>query len=143
LKLPSARFQGGFIFLLFLLPGIILGCDLLNNSMAGYFLDHTEGVGVTGFQVKTEHTVMSDEAKTILIPSGSARIGVNLSNSRNFTVRQDLLGVPEGKNITAKQIGPEEIEVNIAGAEEGDDYALTLIMQSPDGLRDFPRIPCG
>jgi hypothetical protein len=144
LKLSRKHFYSGFTVLLFLFPGIILGCDLLNNSMADYFLDHTAIVGVTGFKVKTEYAMMSDE--TILIPPGSAKIGVNLSNSRNFSVRQELLGVPEGKHITARQIGPVEIEVNIEGAEEGDDYPLTLAMQSPDGLRDFPayslRIKC-
>jgi hypothetical protein len=122
----------------------MVGCDLFNNSMVDYFLDNVEIVGTTGVKVKTEYVMMDDE--TILIPPGSAKIGVILSNPRNFSVRQELLGVPAGKNITAHQIGAAEIEVHIDGAEEGDDYALTLVMQSPDGLRDFPayslRIKC-
>jgi hypothetical protein len=143
LKLLPNRFRGVFVFLLF--PGIVIvGCDLLNNSMADYFLDHTGIVEVTGLTVKTEYTMMSDGM--IFIPSGSAKMGLNLSNPRNFSVRQELLGIPEGKNISSKQIGTAEIEVNIDGAVEGDEYALTLVMQSSDGLRDFPaysmRIKC-
>jgi hypothetical protein len=122
----------------------MVGCDLFNNSMVDYFLDNVESAGTAGVKIKTEYIIIGDG--TILIPPGSAKIGVILSNPRNFSVRQELLGVPAGKNITAHQISAEEIEVNIDGAEEEDDYALTLVMQSPDGLRDFPayslRIKC-
>ena len=121
MKLSRNRFHDVFAFFLFLFLGIIIpGCDLFNSSMVDYFLDHTKIVEVTGFTVKTDKYAMMSDGKTILIPPGSATIGVNLSNSRNLSVRQELLGIPEGKNISAEEIGREEIEVNIDGAAEGD-----------------------
>jgi hypothetical protein len=123
------------VFLLF--PVIIAGCDLVNVSLVDHFLDHSEIVKVTGVTVKTRYAVAADG--TLLIPPGGAtKIGVELSNPRNFTVRQELLGAPQGKDISSRQTGSSEIEVTVAGAAEGDDYELTLAMQSPDGLRDFP-----
>jgi hypothetical protein len=127
------------VFTVLFFSGTIPGCNLFNNSMVDYSLDNMEIAKVTGFTVKTEYTMMDDS--TVLIPPGAAKIGMTLSNPRNFSVRQELLGIPNGKNITAAQISPAEIEVHIEGAEEGDDYALTLAMQSPDGLRDFPAYP--
>jgi hypothetical protein len=122
-----------------LCSGILVSCEFFDNSMVGYSLDNIEIARVTGLTVKTEYAMMGDD--TILVPPGTAKIGAMLSNPRNFTVKKQLLGVPEGKNITANQISPAEIEVYIDGAAEGDDYALTLAMQSPDGLRDFPAYP--
>jgi hypothetical protein len=136
LKLPRNRFYGIFAALLF--SGIILSCDLLSNSMAGYFLDNTEIVEVRGI-MGSSITVIS--GGIVLIPPGPANLRLNLFNPRNFSVKLELLGVPEGKNITAEQIRAAEIAVNITGAAEGDEYPLTLAMYSPDGLRDFPSYP--
>jgi hypothetical protein len=126
--------------LLVLLALGFAGCDL-NNNMADYFLDNTEVVSIKTAEGKTRYAVTADG--TILIPAATALepstiIGLSLSNPRNFTVRQQLLGVPAGKDISARQTGPNEIEVRIGGAVEGDVCDLTLAMQSPDGLRDFP-----
>jgi hypothetical protein len=138
LKLSRNGFYGVFTLFLFLLPGIILaGCDILNTSLVDYYLEHSEIVEATGLTVKTEHIIMDDG--TILIPSGEATIGVFLSNPRNFNVRRDLLGASAG--VTVRQISFTEIEVHIDEAKEGDYYDLTLAMQSPDGLRDFPPYP--
>ncbi|MDR2068325.1 MAG: cadherin-like beta sandwich domain-containing protein, partial [Spirochaetaceae bacterium] len=127
------------VFTILLFAGLILGCDLFENSLVGYSLDNIDIARVTGLNIKTPYAMMDDD--TILVPPGTATVGMLLSNPRKFSVRQELLGVPDGKNITARQIGPAEIEVHIDGAAEGDDYALTLAMQSPDGLRDFPAYP--
>jgi hypothetical protein len=120
------------------------GCDMLNTSMVDYFLDNTETVGVMAVAVKTQHAVMSNG--TILIPPGAAAIGLVLANPRNFTVRQELLGVPAGKTISSRQTGSNEIEVDINDASLHDKYTLTLTMRSPDGLREFApytmRITC-
>jgi hypothetical protein len=82
---------------------------------------------------------------TILIPpSGDAPrtvIEVILSNPRNFAVRQELLGVPEGKSIESRQAGTTGIEVIIEDAVTRDQYNLSLAMRSSDGLRDFPAYP--
>jgi hypothetical protein len=123
---------------------VVSGCDLFNTSMVDYFLDHSEIAEATGFTVETKHIM---ENGTILIPPGETTIiRVTLSNPRNFTVRQELLYVPAGKNISSQQTGPTEIKVSIAGAAEGDTYEPTLVLQSPDGLRDFPsyalRVRC-
>jgi hypothetical protein len=144
LKLSRNGSYGAFKFLL-LFPAIIIGgCDLFNVSLAEHFLNNNGSVEAAGFTVKTTHAVHDGR---ILIPSGDATIiGVALFNPRNFKVRQELLGAPPEKNITARLSSLTEIEVTIAGAVEGDDYGLTLVMQSPDGLRDFPsyslRVQC-
>jgi hypothetical protein len=88
----------------------------------------------------------------VFIPSKNVepetRLELVLSNPRNFTVRQELLGVPNtpGRDISARQTGSDVIEVVIKGAEWGDEYNLVLTMQSPDGFRDFApytiRIQC-
>jgi hypothetical protein len=123
------------------------GCDLIDNSMVDYFLENTEIAEVKGIMANPQYVVMPNG--TVLIPAylcPTATIKMTLSNPRNFTVRQRLLGVPAGKNFTVRQNGSDEIDVDITGAKEGDEYALTLVMQSPDGLRDFPpydlRIKC-
>jgi hypothetical protein len=72
---------------------------------------------------------------------GTATIGLTLSSPRRLSVRQELLGVPGGKTIAARQIGGEEIELRVEGAVEGDEHTLTLAMQSSGGLRDFPAYP--
>jgi hypothetical protein len=121
----------------------MLGCDLFNTSMLDYLLDNTGAVEVTGLGGRPKFVRMTNG--TVLIPpSGDApltTLDLILSNPRNLSVRQELLGVPGGKNIGAEQTGAEGIELRIAGAAEGDEYALTLAMQSPDGLRDFPAYP--
>jgi hypothetical protein len=132
------------MFLLFLLPGIIIpGCNLFNNSMTGYFLDNTAAVEVTGIGERSAYAMRTDG--TILIPpSGDAPrtvIEVILSNPRNFAVRQELLGVPEGKSIESRQAGTTGIEVIIEDAVARDQYNLSLAMRSSDGLRDFPAYP--
>jgi hypothetical protein len=127
------------------LPAIALGgCDLFNASLVDYLLDHSEIAEATGFTALTRHAL---EDGTILIPPGeAAELVVSLANPRGFTVRQELLGIPPGKTVSARQTGATEIAVAIAGPEEGDEYDLTLALQSPDGLRDFPsyalRIRC-
>jgi hypothetical protein len=129
-----------FTLFLSLAPGIIIpGCDLLNTSLTNYFWEHNEIVQVTGYTVKPGQVMTADG--TIFIPPGDTTIGLILSNPRNFNVRQELAGVPAGKDIVALQISQTEIEVTIKGAEEGDGYELTLALQSPDGLRDFPSYP--
>jgi hypothetical protein len=123
----------------FLFPGIILSCDLFNTSMVDYFLDNTGSVEVTGIGGRPKY-VLAPNGTILIPPSGDeplTTIEVLLSNPRNLAVRQELLGVPEGKNISSRLAGTGGIELSIAGAEEGDDYALTLAMRSPDGLRDF------
>jgi hypothetical protein len=122
----------------------VSGCDLFENSMVDYFLDNTEIVEVAGI-TETENTVQMTNG-TILVSPGPAEIRLALSNPRNFTVRQTLSGAPGGKDITATQAGAGEIVVKIPAAVLDDEYSLTLAMQSPDGLRDFPlytmRIRC-
>jgi hypothetical protein len=116
------------------------GCDLFTNSMVEYFEDNTGVVTVMGAVGKTRHAVTADG--TILIPPAAdvptTTIGMALFNPRNFTLRQELLGVPAGTAIASRQTGSNEIEVHISGAREGDMYNLTLVLQSPDGLREFP-----
>jgi hypothetical protein len=139
LKVPRSGFYGGFILLLALFPAFIGGCELVNTSLTDYFLDNSEIVRVTGFDVKTEH-VLKDGA--ILIPPGETTvIAIALANPRSLGVKQELAGAPEGKAITLRQSGLTELELTIAGVEEGEDYELTLALQSADGLRDFPSYP--
>jgi hypothetical protein len=127
------------IFTLFISIFVILmasGCDLVGNSMVDYFLDNTGTVSVTGVAGKTLSVKMSDE--TILIPPGEpSTIGVTLSNPRNFDIRYEIAGAPAGKDIAARQTRSNEIEVDIGGAAENDEYNLTLALQSSDGLRNF------
>ena len=135
--------RGGFLdrraFLLFLCPALIAWCDLFSASLVDYYLEHNEIVRVTGLAAGAPGIMSGGE---VLIPPGeTVALGLTLENPRNFTVRQELLDVPEGKDIAARQTGRTEIEVIIAGAAEGDEYRLTLAMQSPDGLRDFPAYP--
>jgi hypothetical protein len=138
-KLSRNGFYGVFALLLALLPAIIGGCELVNTSLADYFLDNSEIVQAVGFEVKTEHAIKDG---TILIPPGETTlITIALANPRSLGLRQSLVGVPEGKSIAVRQNSPLELEVSIAGAEEGDDYGLTLALQSADGLRDFPSYP--
>jgi hypothetical protein len=112
------------------------GCDLVGNSMVDYFLDNTGTVSVTGVVGKTLSVKMSDE--TILIPPGEpSTIGVTLSNPRNFDIRYEIAGAPAGKDVAARQTKSNEIEVDIGGAAENDEYNLTLALQSSDGLRNF------
>ncbi|MDR1900831.1 MAG: cadherin-like beta sandwich domain-containing protein [Treponema sp.] len=114
------------------------GCDLFSKSMVEYFEDNTESVKALRAKGKTLTAVMEDG--TILIPPNpaSTKIGVELLNPRNFTVR---LGISNNTAAVgayeARQIGSSEIDVDITGPLEGEDYAFTLQMQSPDGLRDF------
>jgi hypothetical protein len=81
---------------------------------------------------------------TILVRPGPAEIRLALFNPRNFTVRQTLTA--SDGSITAAQTGSGEIVVKIPAAVLDAEYSLTLAMQSPDGLRDFPlytmRIRC-
>jgi hypothetical protein len=123
-----------------LFPGILIaGCELFGVSMVDYFLDHSEGVEVAGFTVKTTHLM---EGERILIPPGDATVvELALVNPRGFVVRQELLGAPPGS--ASRQIDSAEIVVTIAGAAEGEEYDLTLVMQSPDGLRYFPGYSLG
>jgi hypothetical protein len=133
MNVPHSSSHGGlFVVLVFL---AVSGCDHFNTSMAGYFLDNTGVVEVTGI-IETGNTVLMTNG-TILIRPGQAAIGLILSNPRNFTVRQTLAGAPDEKNITVEQIGSGESVVRIPAALLDDDYSLTLAMQSPDGLRDF------
>jgi hypothetical protein len=139
LKLTRGGFYGAFILLLALSPAIMGGCELINTSLTDYFLDNSEIVRATGFAVKTEHA-LKDGA--ILIPPGETTlIGIALANPRSLGVKQELVGTPEGKSLTLRQSSLTELELTIAGAEEGDDYELTLALQSADGLRDFPSYP--
>jgi hypothetical protein len=105
--------------------------------MVEYFEDNTAIVEVTGAAGKPAEAVAVMKDGTILISPRPTTIGLALSNPRNFTVRQELLGVNAGDGIVARQTASDEIEVAIDGAEEGKDYNLTLHLQSPDGLRDF------
>jgi hypothetical protein len=131
------------IFSLPVLAGLFLfvRCDLFNNSMSDYFLDNTETVEVTGVAGKTLSAVMTNG--TILIPPATEEpvttIGAALLNPRDFTgIRLNLSDSGSAAGTAeARQTGPGEIEVDIAGAAEGEEYILTLAMQSPDGLRDF------
>jgi hypothetical protein len=139
LKLLRGGFHNRRAFLLFLCPVIIAGCDLFDASLVDYYLEHNEIANVTGLAARSPGIMSGEE---VLIPPGETVVlGLTLANPRNFTVRQELLDVPEGKDIVARQTGRTEIEVIIAGAAEGDEYRLTLALQSPDGLRDFPAYP--
>jgi hypothetical protein len=114
-------------------------CDLVNTSLTDYFLDNSEIVQATGFTVKTEHA-LKDGA--ILIPPGETTlIDIVLANPRKLGHIEEIVGTPEGKSISLRQSSVTELEMTIEGAEEGDDYELTLAMQSADGLRDFPAYP--
>jgi hypothetical protein len=138
LKSSPSHLYGVFIFFLFPVF-IILSCDLFDNSMVDYFLDNTGIVEVTGIGGRPTYAVMDNG--TILIPPADNEpvtiLEVALSNPRSLFVRQELLGVPEGKHITARQSESNMMEVLIEGAVLGDEFALTIAMQSPDGLRDF------
>jgi hypothetical protein len=149
LKLSRSCFYGVFSFLLLLFSGfLILGCDLFSNSMTDYFLDNTGVVEVRGIVKKSEYVVMTNG--TILIPPGSDEpvsiLEASLSNPRDLSVRYKLLGVPPGKNITIRPAGSTTMELVIKGAGLNDEFDLTLVMQSSDGLRDFAgyniRIQC-
>ncbi|MDR2094956.1 MAG: hypothetical protein LBP76_05485, partial [Treponema sp.] len=145
-----SRFYGVFpFFLLFIPVFFILGCDLFNHSMVDYFLDNTEVVEVSGIGGRSEYAVMSNGI--ILIPPASSDEPVSileaaLSNPQNIAVRYQLLGAPSEKNITIRQAGSTKMELVIEGAELDDEFDLTLVMQSADGLRDFAsynmRIRC-
>jgi hypothetical protein len=124
---------------LLILP-VLSGCDLFDNSMVEYFEDNTGVVGVTGAGGQTRTAVMPNG--TILIPSSSEEpvttIVVGLFNPRNYTVRHSISNsTGAAGRVQVRQTGPGEILVDIGGAAEGEEYVLTLQMQSPDGLRDF------
>ncbi|MDR3146913.1 MAG: DUF5018 domain-containing protein [Treponema sp.] len=146
MKVSCKRWYG--VFTAFLFAGSVLGCDLFYNSMVDYLLDSTGPVEVTEVGGGPKFVVMTDG--TVLIPPSDdepvTTLAIALSNPRNLLVRQELAGVPEGKNSSIRQAGAGEIAVRLDGAEEGDEYELTLALQSPDGLRDFPayslRILC-
>ncbi|MDR2028389.1 MAG: DUF5018 domain-containing protein, partial [Treponema sp.] len=142
MKISHNRFYVGLTFLLFLAAGFTIpGCEFFSNSMVDYFLDNTGTVEVTGISGKTQYARMANGIIFIPPSDDITIIDVALSNPRNFTIRQEIRGVPPGKNISARQTGPTGIEVAIAGAVLGDEYDLTLAMQSPDGLRDFEPYP--
>jgi hypothetical protein len=149
LKKSHTNFYGVFTFLLFLVPGLIItGCDLFTVSMVDYYLDNTGLVEVTGVDGRPKFALMTNG--TILIPPARDEpvtiLEVTLSNPRSLAVRQELLGVPPEKHITLRQAESTKTEVLIEGAVLGEAYDLSLAMQSPDGLRDFPgrdiRIRC-
>ncbi|MDR3160434.1 MAG: DUF5018 domain-containing protein [Spirochaetaceae bacterium] len=110
--------------------------------MVEYYLDNTGVVEVLGIEKSPKYASMGNG--TILIPPSEdeplTTLEVMLSNPRNLTIRQELLGVPEGKKISSRQ-AEKGIAVAIEGAVLDDDYDLTLAMQSPDGLRDFAPYP--
>jgi uncharacterized membrane protein (DUF485 family) len=134
------RLNRQFRVLSWVITLVFFGCDLFDNSMVDYFEDHTQAAVVTGVVGQTRTAVMADG--TILIPPGATTIGVRLANPRNFSVRQDISNsTGAAGTLSARQTGPGWIEVAITGAAEGEDYTLTLRMQSPDGIRDFPPIP--
>jgi hypothetical protein len=149
-KRRSSRFFA-FFTPIFVVIFAVSGCEFFDNSMAGYFLDNTEVVAVTGIRAAgaAQPAIIRPDG-IVFIPSKDiepeTRLELVLFNPRNFIVRQELLGVPAGRDISARQTGSDVIEVVIKGAERGDEYNLVLAMQSPDGLRDFVpytiRIQC-
>ncbi|MDR1970801.1 MAG: hypothetical protein LBQ46_02655 [Treponema sp.] len=129
---------------LFLTVLLLLGgCEPFNNSMVDYFLDHTGPVEVTGAAGKTETAVMPNG--TILIPyipppGTTTVIGLGLYNPRSLNVLQTLSNADGNAavgTLVTRQTASGEIELVITGAAEWEDYLLTLVLQSPDGLRDF------
>jgi hypothetical protein len=149
LELSYRYLYGVFTFLLFLASGfLITGCDLFTISMVDPFLDNTGDVEVTGVVGKPKFALMTNGI--ILIPPARDEpftiLELALSNPRSLTVRQELLGAPPGKHITLRQAEPTKTEVLIEGAVLDEAYDLSLALQSPDGLRDFPgwdmRIRC-
>ncbi|MDR2746290.1 MAG: hypothetical protein LBB77_02485, partial [Treponema sp.] len=125
-----------FLSALFLLAALS-GCDLFNSPLVDYFLDNTGIVEV--LEVVEKPPVYYKMASgTILIPPGSTTIDMSLYNPRNLNFRHQFLGeTPAGRIMSAERVESNKLEVTVAGAEEGDEYDLTLAMQSPDGLRDF------
>jgi hypothetical protein len=149
LKSSRSRFYGVFPFLLLLVPGFLIpGCDLFDNSMVDYFLNNTGVVEVRGISGSSQYAVMANG--TILIPPFTDEpvsiLEAALSNPQNLSVRYQLVGVPPGKHITLRQAGSTTMELAIEGAVLGDEFDLTLVMQSSDGLREFAsytmRIRC-
>jgi hypothetical protein len=110
---------------------------MFNNSAMGYIAEHTSEVRVASVSVETTYEVMTNG--TLLIPPGNAAISVELINSQNFTVIQNVSNSTSAAGtVTSQQTGPGEIVIDISNAALGDNYDLTLAMKSPDGLRDFP-----
>jgi hypothetical protein len=107
----------------------------------GYIAEHTSIVRVADVSGKPISAMMADG--TILIPSSSevpiSTISVRLINPQGYTgltLGISSLTASTG-TYTAQQTNVGEIEVKISGAANGDEYLLTLTMQSPDGLRNF------
>jgi hypothetical protein len=137
LKINQTRFYG--FFAIFLFSGLIAGCDLFDNSMAGYFLDNTGIVEVTGVGSRPNYTDM-DNGVILIPPADIVPVTVleaAVSNPRNLAVRYELLGVPSGRDITIRQAESTVTEVLIKGAVLDDEYGLTIAMKSADGLRNF------
>jgi hypothetical protein len=140
-KKTTGPSSGPGFFILACAVFIFVGCDLFNNSMVGYFLDNTAEVTVTSMEGVTRIVQMING--TILIPPASDEpttvIGLSVLNPRDLNFRYEISGetaLSAGRTISADRSG-NTINVEIAGAEEYDEYTLTLAMQSPDGLKDF------
>ncbi|MDR1862488.1 MAG: hypothetical protein LBQ67_01060, partial [Treponema sp.] len=129
---------------LFVAAMISLGlsaCDMLSSSMSDFFLDNTGQAAVTEIRRKTSLFYVGEDG-TVLIaprtPGGVTTFALGLSNPQNFTVRPTVSNSTDAEGtVKARQTGSGEIEIEITGAAEEDEYILTLAMQSSDGLRDF------
>jgi hypothetical protein len=107
--------------------------------MTSYFLDNTGTVEAAEVGGSSNFIVIDDGI--ILIPPADIRpvtvLEMEIFNPRKLAVRYELLGVPDGKNISIRQAEAAAVEVLIEGAVLDDEYRLTIGMQSADGLRDF------
>jgi hypothetical protein len=115
---------------------------MFNNSAMGYIAEHTSEVRVASVSVETTYEMMTNGTLLIppaVLPGDVSTISVELINSQNFTVIQNVSNSTSATGtVTSQQTGPGEIVIDISNAAEGDNYDLTLAMKSPDGLRDFP-----
>jgi hypothetical protein len=129
-RLPGAGFA-------VLLSISLAGCELFTNSMASHFLNNTGVAKVTGVAETAEIRALA--SGTVLISPGDKTLTLLLSNPRNFMVRPELSVVTGNAGIiTVSQSGPDTLELVITNPALNDEYDLTIAMQSPDGLRDFP-----
>ncbi|MDR1893904.1 MAG: hypothetical protein LBQ61_04325 [Spirochaetales bacterium] len=112
--------------------------------MSEIFLDGTGIVMVTGVEGNTLVVMMPDG--TILFPPseelGVTTLGLELFNPRGYVLRQTLYNdAPAGVALALWQTGTGAMELDVTGATEGEEYLLTLILESPDGLRRFEPFP--
>ncbi|MDR1932379.1 MAG: cadherin-like beta sandwich domain-containing protein [Spirochaetales bacterium] len=121
---------------------LLPGCDLLANSPMEFIEEHTgvaTATGWSGRRLPEGQTPVTRPDGAVAIPPGDSLIAVRLHNPRNYSLSLELLysGTPGSAACTAVQESSDTVLITITGAALDDEYHLTLILKSPDRLREF------